>query len=129
MEKIQSWVKWQKKINKTSYVTSVTMQFAEKPLLHVSDVQKLWKNLYLEIWYQQIHLTGTEHTRNGKITENQLLHMQKLPSRTTTKMTCVCCNRQMQKHVCKMYNKEDYNFSYCIASQCLQHLANSIHEV
>ena len=28
------------KINKTSYVTSVTMQFAEKPLLHVSDVQK-----------------------------------------------------------------------------------------
>ena len=25
--------------NKTSYVTSVTMQFAKKPLLHVSDVQ------------------------------------------------------------------------------------------
>ena len=55
--------------------------------------------------------------------------MQKLPSRTTTKMTCVCCNRQMQKHICKMYNKEDNDFSYFVVSQCLQHLANSIHEV
>ena len=45
------------------------------------------------------------------------------------KMTCVCCNRQMQKHVCKMYNKEDYDFSYFVVSQCLQHLANSTHEV
>ena len=55
--------------------------------------------------------------------------MQKLPSRTTTKMTCVCCNRQMKKHVCKMYNKEDYEFSYFVVSQCLQHLAKSTHEV
>ena len=45
------------------------------------------------------------------------------------KMICVCCNRQMQKHVCKMYNKEDYDFSYFVVSQCLQHLPNSIHEV
>ena len=29
------------KIKKTLYVTSVTMQFAKKPLLHVSDVQTL----------------------------------------------------------------------------------------
>ena len=28
-----------------------------------------------------------------------------------------------------MYNKEDYDFSYFVVSQCLQHLANSIHEV
>ena len=27
------------------------------------------------------------------------------------KMTCVCCNRPMQKQACKMCNKEDYNFS------------------
>ena len=44
-------------------------------------------------------------------------------------MTCVSCNRQMQKHVCKIYNKEDYKFSYFVVSQCLQHLPNSIHEV
>ena len=27
----------------TSYVTSVTMQFSENPLLHVSHAGKLWK--------------------------------------------------------------------------------------
>ena len=128
MDKIQLWVKWQKMINRTSYVTSDTMQFAENPLLHVSDAQKLWKNVYIEIWYEQILPTGTQHTRNGKITENQLLHMQKLPSRTTTKIICVCCNRQMQKHVCKMYNKADYGFSYFVVSQCLQHISNSVDE-
>ena len=45
------------------------------------------------------------------------------------KTTCVCCNRQMQKHVCKMYNKEDYDFSYFVVSQCLQHLSNLQHLV
>ena len=43
------------------------------------------KYLYIKIWCQQIHLAGTEHTRNGKITENQLLHMQNLSWRTTAK--------------------------------------------
>ena len=45
------------------------------------------------------------------------------------KMTCMCCNRPMQKQVCKIYSKEDYNFSYFVVSQCLQHLPNSTHEV
>ena len=35
----------------------------------------------------------------------------------------------MQKHVSKLYNKEDYDFSYFVVSQCLQHLANSMHKV
>ena len=42
-------------------------------------------------------------------------------------MTCVCCNRHMQKHVCKMYNKVDYDFTN-VVSQCLQHVSNSVHE-
>ena len=45
------------------------------------------------------------------------------------KMTCVCCNRPMQKQICKIYNKEDYNFSYFVVSQCSQHLPNSTQEV
>ena len=44
------------------------------------------------------------------------------------KITCVCCNRHMQKHVCKMYNKVDYDFTNFVVSQCLQHAANSVHE-
>ena len=66
-----------------------------------------------------ILLTGKEHTRHGKITENQLLHMQKLPCTTATKMTCVCCNRYMQKHVYQMYKKVDYDFTNFVVSQCL----------
>ena len=35
----------------------------------------------------------------------------------------------MQKHVCKIYNKADYDLSYFVVSQCLQNFTNSIHEV
>ena len=34
----------------------------------------------------------------------------------------------MQKLVCKMYNKVDYEFINFVVSQCLQHLSNSVHE-
>ena len=40
----------------------------------------------------------------------------------------VCVVTDMQKHVCKMYNKADYDFSYFVVSQCLQHISNSVHE-
>ena len=36
-----------------------------------------------------------QHTRNGKIIENKLLHMQKLHVELQQKMTCVCCNRHI----------------------------------
>ena len=34
----------------------------------------------------------------------------------------------MQKHVCKMYNNVDYDFTNFVVSQCLQHVSNSVHE-
>ena len=68
----------------TSYVTSVTIKFAENHLLHVWYVCKLWKKVYIEIWYQHILLTRKKHKRNGKITGNKLLPMQKLPCWTAT---------------------------------------------
>ena len=34
----------------------------------------------------------------------------------------------MQKHVCKMYNKIDYDFTDFVVSQCLGHVSNSAHE-
>ena len=34
----------------------------------------------------------------------------------------------MQKHVCKMYNKVDYDFTNFVVSQCLQHVSNSVHD-
>ena len=51
--------------------------------------------------------------------------MQKLPCRTATKITCVCCNRHMQEHLCKMYNNVDYGFTNFVVSQCLQHVSYS----
>ena len=44
------------------------------------------------------------------------------------KITCVCSNRHMQKHQCKMYNKADYDFPNFVVSQCLGHVSNSAHE-
>ena len=43
-------------------------------------------------------------------------------------ITCVCCNRHMEKHVCKMYNKVDYDFTNFVVAQCLQHVSNSVHD-
>ena len=64
--------------------------------------------------------------RNDKITDKPL-HMQELPCTTTTKKD-VCCNRHMQKYVCKMYNKVDYDFTNFGVSKCLGHVSNSAHE-
>ena len=41
---------------------------------------------------------------------------------------CVCCYRHMQKHVCKMYNKVDYDVTHFVVSQCLGYVSNSEHE-
>ena len=89
--------------------------------------KKNYEKVYIEIWYQHTLLPRKQHKRNGKSTENKLLHMQNLPCRTATKW-CVCCNRHMQKHVCKMYNKVDYDFTNFVVSQPLQHVSNSVHE-
>ena len=43
-------------------------------------------------------------------------------------ITCAFCNRHMMKHVCKMYNKVDYDFTNFVVSQCLQHASNSVHD-
>ena len=40
----------------------------------------------------------------------------------------MCVVTDMQKHVCKMYNKVDYDFTNFVASQCLGHVSNSAHE-
>ena len=35
------------------------------------------------------------------------------------KFSCVCCNRNIEQHLCKQYNIEDYDFSHYIVSRCL----------
>ena len=44
------------------------------------------KNVYIEIWYEQILLTGKQDTRNAEIKQKELIHMQELPLTTPTTM-------------------------------------------
>ena len=46
-------------------------------------------------------------------------HLQLQP-----KCTCVCCNTDVQKDTCKMYNKAGYDFTSFVVSQCLGHVSN-----
>ena len=58
--------------------------------------------------------------RNAEIKQNKPLHMQELPLTTPTKMyMCVCCNTDVQKDTCKIYNKPGYDFTSFDVSQCL----------
>ena len=82
------------------------------------------KNVYIEIWYGQILLTRKHNIRNAEIKQNELLHMQELPLTTPTKCTCVCCNTDVQKDTCKMYNKADYDFTHFVVSQYFGHVSN-----
>ena len=46
-------------------------------------------------------------------------HLQLQP-----KCTCVCCNTDMQKNMCKIYNKAGNDFTSFVISQCLGHVSN-----
>ena len=46
-------------------------------------------------------------------------HLQLQP-----KCTCVCCNTDVQKDTCKVYNKAGYDFTSFDVSQCLGHVSN-----
>ena len=40
----------------------------------------------------------------------------------------MCVATDMHEHVCKIYNKVDYDFQSFVVSQCLGHVSNSAHE-
>ena len=46
-------------------------------------------------------------------------HLQLQP-----KCTCVCCNTDVQKDICKIYNKAGYDFRSFVVSQCLGHVSH-----
>ena len=47
-------------------------------------------------------------------------HLQLQP-----KCTCMCCNTDVHKDICNMYNKVDYHFTSFVVSWCLGHVSNS----
>ena len=65
--------------------------------------------------------------RNAEIKQNKLLHMQELPLTLQPKCSCVCCNTDVHKDACKVYNKAGYDFISFVVSQCLGHVSNPAH--
>ena len=41
---------------------------------------------------------------------------------------CVCCSRSVEKSMCQLYNKVDYDFSNFVVSRCLPHVRDCIDE-
>ena len=46
-------------------------------------------------------------------------HLQLQP-----KCTCVCCKTDVQKDICKIYNKAGYDFTSFVVLQCLGHVSH-----
>ena len=87
------------------------------------------KNVYIEFDMNRYSSLEQNIQQMAKSQKNNCYICKSCHEELQQKMicVCVCCNRHMQKHVCKMYNK-DYDFSYFVVSQCLQHILNSVHE-
>ena len=71
-------------------------------------------NKYSSLQNQILEMPKSQRT-NSYICKS--CHLQLQP-----KFTCVCCNPDMHKHVCKMYNKVDYDFTNFVVSWCLGHV-------
>ena len=72
--------------------------------------------------------SSLENTTKSKRTNS--LHMQTCHLQLQPKCTCVCCNTDVQKDICKIYNKAGYDFRSFVVSQCLasnedQHICTS----
>ena len=89
------------------------MQFSESLFVTCLTCDKTMKKMFI-LKFDMDKYSSLENTT--------LLHMQELPLATPTKMyMCVLqhCNTDVQKDICKMYNKVDYDFTSFVVSQCL----------
>ena len=48
--------------------------------------------------------------------------MQDLLHTTAKNVVCVCCSRNVEKSMCQLYRKADYDFSTFVVSRCLPHV-------
>ena len=101
------------------------MQFAENPcfMSHMHENFEKMCTLKFDMNKYSSHWKTTyQKWQNHR---KPTLTYAKAATYNYNKKLCVCCNRHMQKHVCKMYNKVDYDFTNFVVSQCLQHVSNS----
>ena len=103
------------------------MKFVENPLLHIWYVWKLCKKCTLKL---DINTCSSLENNIHEMAKSQKTNFTyaKAAMLNCNKQSHVCCNRHMEKHVCKMYSKADYDFTNFVVSWCLQHVANSVHD-
>ena len=64
--------------------------------------------------------------RNAEIKQTNCYICKSCHLQLQPKCTCVCCNTEVQKDICKMYNKSGYDFTSFVVSQCLGHVSNPV---
>ena len=84
-------------MNKTSYVTSVTMQFSKSLVTCLTCGKTMKKMCTFKSDMNKYFSLQKADARNAKITEKKFLHMQELPLTTPTKIymcvsTQICIN-------------------------------------
>ena len=99
-------------ILRESLVTCLTCDKTMKKMLTLKfDMEK----------YSPLESTTLEMLKSNRTNHYicKSCHLQLQP-----KCTCMCCNTDVQKDICKIYNKADYDFRSFIVSQCLGHVSN-----
>ena len=94
-------------ILRESLVTCLTCDKTMKKMLTLKfDMDK----------YSSMENTTLEMLTSNRTTHYicKTCHLQLQP-----KCTCVCCNTDVQKDICKIYNKACYDFRSFVVSQCL----------
>ena len=84
------------------------------------------KMLTLKFYMDKYSSLETHNTRNADIKQNKPLHMQDLPLTTPTKMYMCVLQADVQKDICKIYNKAHYDFRSFVVSQCLGHVSHPV---
>ena len=71
--------------------------------------------------YSSLENTKLEMLKSNRMNHYicKICHLQLQP-----KCTCVCCNTDVLKDICKIYNKAGYYFRSFVVSQCLGHVSN-----
>ena len=99
-------------ILRESFVTCLTCEITMKKMLTLKfDMDK----------YSSLENTTLEMVKSNRTNHYicKICHLQLQP-----KCTCVCCNTDVLKDICKIYNKACYDFRSFVVSQYLGHVSH-----
>ena len=92
-----------------------------KCLTFDKTMKKMFKLKFDMDKYSSLENTTLEMLKSNRTNHYicKTCHLQLQP-----KCTCVCCNTDVQKNICKIYNKAGYDFRSFVVLQCLGHVSH-----